>query len=219
MKKIIVIGLGLFGRSLAKQLAQAGAEVIATDIDMQAVERIKDKVAYAMRLDARDEEALQHVEIQEMDIGVAAIGGSFETNLLVAINLKHLGVPRVIARASTPMHKRILTAVGIDEIINPEEEAATRLTSTIFQQSMIEAIPLGHGYTCGKVVAPAGFVGHSLKELDVRRQYGLTVIAIYRSGSDGKVKEMTNPGPEEIIQAQDQLYIIGAIRDIENLPE
>lgn len=122
--KYAVIGLGAFGSSAARQLFRKGAEVIAVDVNMDRVNSVKDEVSLVVRLDATHENALRSHGIGDVDVLIAAIGNNFEAQVLVVVHAKQHGIKKIIARATTPDHIRVLKAVGADEVFNPEETAA-----------------------------------------------------------------------------------------------
>ena len=122
--KYAVIGLGAFGSSAARQLFRKGAEVIGVDVNMDRVNSVKDEVSLVVRLDATHENALRSHGIGDVDVLIAAIGDNFEAQVLVVVHAKQHGIKKIIARATTPDHIRILKAVGADEVFNPEETAA-----------------------------------------------------------------------------------------------
>src|SRR6056297_2976590 len=126
MERYAVIGLGRFGFRLAELLTQAGAEVIAIDRRRDLVDAIRDRVGLAVALDSTDEEALRTQGIDKVDVAVVGIGTDFEANVLSVVTLKQLGLQRVIARATTPIRAKILSRVGADDIVNPENESAER---------------------------------------------------------------------------------------------
>ena len=127
MKRFVVIGLGRFGRRLARELTEAGHEIIAIDTREALVERVRDEVALAVCLDATEPEALKSQGVDKVDAAVVAIGEDFEANALATATLKSLGVGRVISRASSDIQRRILDRIGADQVIFPEEEMAVRL--------------------------------------------------------------------------------------------
>ena len=118
----MVIGLGRFGAALAEALTNSGCEVIAVDHSMQLVEAVKDKVAYAMELDASDPAALSSVDVKTCQTVVVAIGEGFEAAVLAVAALRELKVTEIIARAQTPRHARIMLAVGAHRVIQVESE-------------------------------------------------------------------------------------------------
>ena len=126
MDKFVIIGLGVFGRALAENLAQKGTEVIAVDRNMELVEEIRDLVTYSVCMDSTDEKALESLGLNDVDVGIVCIGEISKPISSHRVLLKHNGV-KVISRASDPLHIKIPKAVGIDQIITPGVEAAEKL--------------------------------------------------------------------------------------------
>ncbi len=222
-RKIAIIGLGDFGMNLAKHLSDKGAEVLAIDSDFDKVEEIKDIVSVAVRLDATDEKALKAQGIQDMDAVVISIGQEFESTILTVMNLLNLGVKKIVARATTPIHKIILEKVGVHHIISPEEEVADKLASTLFYEDVIEWIKLGNEYTIAYLPTPEIFVGKSLQELDLRTKYNVNLITIKRItktiNKTTKQEEIREhiigvPGPGTVIEPDDILILFGREKDI-----
>src|SRR5512133_4020175 len=139
-KRFAVIGLGYFGERLASELTQRGAEVIASDNTMERVEEIRDKVAYAIKLDSTDERALRSQGLEELDAVIVAIGENFESALLTCVLLIQFGCKRVIARSTAPIHKRILLSVGVQTVISPEEIVAERLSYSLVTSNLLDLI-------------------------------------------------------------------------------
>ncbi len=181
MERFAVIGLGRFGRRLAVLLSDAGAEVIAVDRSREIVEQLRDQVTLAVSLDSTDEAALKAQGIDKVDVAVVGIGAAFEDSALTTVILKHLGVPRVIARATTSMRGRILKRIGADDLVNPESESADRWKNRLLAPSIIERIELADGYSLTQIPAPPSFFKKALGELDVRRKYNVNVVAIRRT--------------------------------------
>jgi trk system potassium uptake protein TrkA len=219
--KIAVVGLGQFGRSLATRLGRAGMEVIAVDSNLERVDDVKDEVSLAVKLDATDENDLKSQGLHEVDVLVAAIKENFEANELVVVLAKRMHVPRVVALASSPMHARILRLIGADEVILPMEEAVDRLFMRMLQPSLRNILQLVPGYTIAEIEAPKEFIGKTLKELQVRTRYGVSVIGIMKKGyrKDAPKKELMNlvPGPDAELQAGDTLMIAGDDASVQKL--
>lgn len=227
-KKIAIIGLGDFGINLAKHLTEKGAEVLAIDSDFDKVEEIKDSVAVAVRLDATDEKALKAQGVQDMDAVVISIGQEFESTILTVMNLLNIGVKKIIARATTPIHKIILEKVGVHHIISPEEEVADKLASSLMYEDVLEWIKLGNEYTIAYIPTPDIFVGKTLQELDIRTKYNVNLITIKkitkvinRVNKQEEIKEkiLGVPGPGTVIEANDILILFGREKDIAKLLE
>lgn len=219
--KCAVIGLGEFGGAAATGLAKDGVEVIAVDINMDRVNAIKDQVALAVRMDASQEHALQAHGIADVDVLIAAIGSNFEAQVLVVVHAKEFGIKKIVARATTPDHRRVLKAVGADEVLNPEEEAARWVVQRLLITNISSYFELAEGFSVVEVNAPPGIVGKSLGELNLRRRFRVNLVAIKRmeiSPSGEKVVARFNPVPlpEEIIQKNDVLALVGSVIDLAN---
>ncbi len=178
MAKFVVIGLGVFGRQVALTLAQEGAEVIAVDADMEKVEEIHDYVAYSVKLDSTDPASLRSLGLKDMDAAVVAIGENFEANLLTAAYLKQMGIGKVITRAANPIHRRILERIGADEIISPEDEIGRKTAHRLLKPHLVDYLEVTEDYKMIRVETPEEFIGKSLSEIDLRRNYQVNVISI-----------------------------------------
>jgi trk system potassium uptake protein TrkA len=225
MQKFAVIGLGRFGSQLAISLAERNAEVIAIDKDMQAVEQVKDIVTYAVRLDSTDKEALLAQGIGEVDTAIVAIGDNFEANLLTAALLKNIGVKTVIARAESEIQKQILELIGVDRIVLPEAESGIRLAQNLTSRAIWDYVPLSGDRVIAELRAPQRFWNKTIRESEIRRKYGINIIAIKKrtpklSGTGGPtvIEESIIESPEAdyMIEENDILIVVGSNDDIEN---
>lgn len=221
-RKIAVIGLGRLGSRAAATLVENGAEVIGVDRDIRMVNRIKDVVAYAVALDCTDEEALKMHEIDQVNVAIVAVGESFETNVLTVALLKKLGVPYVIGRAGSHMQANILKLAGADRVTFPEDEIGERLADSLIASGIKEFITLGEDLSMVFIQAPAAMVGKTLKELNLRQNYKVSVVAIQKQvartslfGQETtRVRSNQNPQPDDIIESGSTLLIAGHPRDI-----
>ncbi len=226
MERYAVIGLGRFGARLAQLLSEAGAEVIAVDRRRELVEGVRDLVTLAVCLDATDEQALKAQSIDKVDVAVVGIGAAFEESVLTTVLLRQLGVERVISRATSSIRGRILQQVGAHEIANPERESAERWTHKLLAPQIMERLELGDGYSLVQVAAPENFVGKTLADLDVRRKYRVTVVALRRTVEEtapGGAKRSRHyvisvPMAESVIKEGDVLFLIGADEAIQEFP-
>ncbi len=186
--KYIIIGLGNFGSSLAQKLTEKGNEVIGVDIMMDKVEAIKDKITHAVCLDSTDINAVSNLPLKDTDIVIVAIGeDKGEGALIMATALmKQLKVKRLISRAVSPLQEMVLEAIGVDEIIHPEEETADRWAKKLNLQGMIESFELTEHYSVVEIVVPKKYEGKSLREIDFRKKYKIMVLTTM------KVIEVTN---------------------------
>jgi len=181
MQQIAIIGLGRYGFRLASLLAQAGVDVIAIDDNKELINNISDNVSLAVCLDSTDEKALLSQGIDKVDIAMVGIGVDFEAAALTTAVLKRIGVKRVIARATTNTRGQILTAIGADEIVNPEKEAAERWKSRLLAPAIIDRSVLAEGHSLAQIEAPPSWTGKTLLELNVGQKYKVLVVAIRRT--------------------------------------
>ena len=207
-----VIGLGRFGYHVAKTLAQGGAEVIACDSDEEKVRQIADLVSMAFVLDATDEKALRESGIVNVDTVVVSIGENIEASILIVVQLKELGVKEVIAKAANPMHGKILERLGVDRVIYPERDMAIRLAHSLLMGQFIEEIPIGDQFSIFEIKAFEALFGKTLRELDLRRRFGVSVLAIKRQDS-----MLVNPSGEEKILEGDILVVLGTTEQLAKL--
>jgi trk system potassium uptake protein len=219
--KCAVIGLGEFGQAAAVSLAKNGVEVIAVDINMDRVNTVRDEVTMAVRLDASHEEALQAHGIAEVDTLIAAIGANFEAQVLVVVHAKRFGIKKIVARATTPDHHRVLKAVGADEVFNPEEEAARWMVQRLVIGDISSYFELAEGFSIVEINAAPGLAGKSLEELNLRRRFRVNIVAIKKmeltaSGEKVLVRFNPVPLPDDVIQSDDILAIVGSVIDLAN---
>jgi trk system potassium uptake protein TrkA len=213
MKKLsfAVIGLGRFGSAMATTLTELGQDVIGIDGNEERVQKHADLIRSAMQLDATDERSLKAAGIQDVDVAVISIGENIEASLLAVMLVKDLGVPRIIAKAVTPLHGRILERIGVNRVIFPEREMAVRVAHSLVVANVLEYIELSRDFSIIEMPAPDEFAGKSLRELQLRNRYGLTLIAIKRKTATGD-GEVTNVAPtaEDKILAGDVLALLGS---------
>ena len=208
-RQFAVIGLGRFGSAMAMTLADLGQDVIGVDGAPEKVRQLADVIAQAIELDATDERALKAAGIQDVDVAVVSIGENIESSLLVVMQLKELGITSIVAKAVTPLHGRILEKLGVSRVIFPEREMAIRVAHRLVMPNVLEFIELSHDFSIVEVAAPAQFVGQTLKQLELRPRYGLTLIAIKRAAG-GTQTTTVSPSADETILAGDVLALLGS---------
>lgn len=218
--KYAVIGLGEFGSSAAVGLFRKGAEVIAVDTDMDRVNSVKDEVSLAIRLNATHEDALKSHGLGEVDVLIAAIGNNFEAQVLVVIHAKQHGIKKIIARATTADHIRVLQAVGADEVFNPEETAAHWMVQRLLIPNISNYFELAEGFSVVEINAPASILGKTIEELNLRRRFRINLVAIKKQirDSTGHAIDQFNPvpPPTEIVREGDVLALVGSVLDLAN---
>lgn len=222
MRQFAVIGLGRFGSSVAVTLAGKGYQVLAIDVNEHKTQAISDDVTQAVCLDGTDEKALRSVGIDNVDVGVVGVGSNLEASILITLNLKEIGVKEIVCKAVSKDHKKVLEKIGATKVIQPEREMGVRLANSLVSTSVIEHIELSGESSIVELIAPKEFIGHSLREIDVRAKFGLNVIALKRNIPSASAKgeeEIVNVAPkaEDVIKKGDILVVIGSNASIEKL--
>jgi trk system potassium uptake protein len=211
MAQIAVIGLGRFGFHVARYLHQAGHDVLAIDSNAGNVQRIRDFSSRAVVLDARDKERLEALGIRDFDVVVVSLGERVDSSALVALHLKELGVKRLITKAGSEDHRKLLELIRVDEVVFPEREAAERLAHRLTRPNLLDYIPLGPGCSIHEVAPPESFEGKSLGELKLRNRFRVQVLAV----RDVLTQEVhLNPGAEFIVKPSDALIVLGRDPDL-----
>lgn len=211
-REFLVIGLGRFGSSLAGSLVEQGHDVMAADIDFNRVQMLSSELPHVVQLDATNIDALREIGAGEFDTGIACMATEFESNLLATVSLRKLGVPHVIVKARTRTQREILLQVGADEVILPEHEAGVRLARRLSSVDFVDYLELSPEMGIVEMLAPQHLHGLTLSEADLRRSFGLTVLAIRR-----REQMLVNPTAEARIEAEDELLVLGKIADAQRL--
>ncbi len=224
--KFAVIGVGRYGQTIAKRLAEKGAQVFAFDPDEDQIEGIKDDVAFAVTLDATDVKALQSQNLNELDAAVVAIGENFEATVLTCVHLMDLGVKRVIARASGDHQRLILEKIGVTEILTPEEEVAYVIREKLINPNIISFLQLPDDHEIAEIKAPKGCVGRTIDEVGFRNKYEMTLITIKReywvtkNGEDCTEQHIIGvPKSDMAIKEKDTLVVFGTAKSVEKFIE
>jgi len=207
-----VIGLGRFGYHVARTLAQGGAEVIACDVDEEKVREISEYVSLAYVLDATDAKALKESGIANVDTAVVSIGENIEASILIVVQLKELGVKEIVAKAVNPLHGKVLEKLGVDRVVYPEKEMAIRVAHSLLAGEFIEEIPIGEKHSLFELKAFDFMLGKTLRELDVRRRFGVSVLAIKRGEN-----LIVNPMGDEKILPGDILVVLGTTEQLSSM--
>jgi len=208
---VVVIGLGIFGYQLARQLYENGIDVIAIDKNKDVIQRIKDCCTKAVMADARDKEVLENIGIVANDTVVISFGEDLSASTLLTLHLKEMKVKSIIVKVPNEDHKRILLKVGASEAIIPEREMAKKVARGIISPNVMEYLPISDEYTIVELAPPTDFIGKSLADLNLRKKYNLQVIAI-RDVLANKMQLV--PQANSVLKDSDVLVIIGREEDI-----
>ena len=204
MKSYVVIGLGRFGQTLARQLCMLGAEVLAIDIHHDLVQQVAEDVTHAVVGDAQDKDVLRALGVRDFDCAIVAIGTNLAASVLTVMNLQELEVPYIICKAHDETHSRVLKKLGVDKVVIPEQENAARLARSLNSHNVLDYIELSEEYGILELPAPKNWVGQTLKELNIRAKMGINIIAV-ESGKETNV----SPSADYRILEGDILVVLG----------
>ena len=224
--KFAVIGLGLLGLEISKNLAKRGAEVVAIDSDPEKVESIKDDVAHAVMLDSTDIKALKAQNIHEVDAAIVAIGHNFEVALLTAVMLQELGLKRIICRVSNKHQKIILQKVGVSDVFAPDEEVGKTVAEKLIHPDVKGHLALPDDYEIVELKIPKRAINKSIIELGIKEKYNLHLITIKRQFQE-EINDVSHqvehiigmPKPDTTLLQSDVLILLGKTHDVDKFIE
>lgn len=214
MESFLIIGMGRFGSSLATELAVLGHEVLVIDKDEEPVSEIADTVTHSVIGDAGDEAVLRSVGAENFDVAVVAIAGNIEESVLITMMLKEMGVGKVVSKAHSSLHMKILKKIGADIVVFPERDMGERLARSLSSKDVVDYIELSDEYSIVELRSHAEWEKKTLAELDFREVYGLNVIAVTNETAK---KTTVSPGAEYEIASGDELIVVGKDSDIKKL--
>jgi trk system potassium uptake protein len=204
-----VIGLGRFGTSVAQKLFDAGQEVMGIDIDEDKVEDAELNVTHGVMADSTDEDALKSLGIRNFDCVIVAIGNDMQSSILTSMLLKELGVKKVIAKALSKHHGKVLEKIGVDWIIYPERDMGERVAHQLLSPNVLNYIELPREYNIEEIKLPKSMVEKSLREIDLRSKYNVSALAIVSNGDI-----IVSPSPDQVINKGDIVVAIGNRNDL-----
>ena len=185
----VVLGLGKFGQAIADKLLESGADVMVVDNDEDIIEQYSAKATAAIEADLTDPTAIKAMGISNIDCAIICMGMSLEASIICTMVAKECGVKWVVAKAGSDRMGQVLTKVGADEIIYPEEESGIRTAKRLIASNFLEYFDVSDELCLVEMVPKDKWVGKTLKELNLRQKYGVNVIAI----KDGVVQEYVDP--------------------------
>ena len=215
MKSYVVIGMGRFGSEVSRQLCALGCDVLAVDTRSDLIQQISGDVTHAVVADARDKEVLKALGVKDFDCAIVAIGGSLADSVLATMNVKQLGVSKVVCKAHDDTHRQVLLKLGADQVVIPEQENAGRLARSLSSHNVLDYIELSEDYGIIEVPAPKSWQGKTLRELNVRAKLGVNIIAIK---SEGDI--YVSPSADYAIGGSDVMVVLGdtiALKGVQKL--
>lgn len=223
--KYIIVGLGNFGASLAEKLTEMGNEVIGVDTNMSKVEAIKDKITHAVNLDSTDISAVSNLPLKDTDIVIIGIGEDKGANIMCTALMKQLHVKRLISRAVSPLQEMVLEAMGVDEIIHPEEETAERWSKKLNLHGVVDSFEVNRDYSIVETNVPKEYDGRTLEDIGLKRKYNIIVLTTIKLTQEkneiGSLKDISNV--QGVASARTKLYhgdimvLYGNNKDIKKL--
>ncbi|MFD2826382.1 potassium channel family protein [Leeuwenhoekiella polynyae] len=220
--KYIIIGLGSFGASLAEKLTAQGNEVIGIDIKMPRVDALKEKITHTICLDATDESTVSGLPLKDTDIVIVAIGENQGTNVMVTALFKNLQVKKLISRAVNTLHENVLNAIGVDEIVHPEQESAERWAKRLCMRGVVDSFELNDYFSIVEVKLPVRYANKTVEEVQFRERYNLLVLTTLKNAqvetNIGKKKTIIDvqsvATPKLLLEQGDILVLYGSNKDI-----
>jgi trk system potassium uptake protein TrkA len=221
--KFLIVGLGNFGASLAQKLTAQGNEVIGIDTRMVKVDLYKEKISHTICMDATDEFTVSGLPIQDTDIVIVAIGEDQGANIMATALFKNMQVKRLISRAINPLHEKVLQAIGVDEIVHPEEETAERWSKKLCIRNVVDSFELNEHFSIIEANVPAEYYGKTIREIGFRRKFNLLVLTIMKKSEVksllGKSRTEVNvkgiATPDQQLEETDILVLYGSNTDLQ----
>lgn len=213
-KTFAILGLGIFGSTIAKTLSEKGYDVIGMDLDMTNVERVSEYVTQAIQADFTDIEQLRMSGVADVDTVIIATGSKLEASIMAVLHLKELGVPFIIAKAKNKINLQILEKIGADRVVRPEKEMGERLAKSLMSNNVVDMFDIDNEFSLVEIKAPEEWIGKRLIDLNLRAEYGVNVLG-YRSAQNDKLSlDIT---PKYVVNSDDLLFVIADNKKFEAL--
>lgn len=209
MKSILVIGLGRFGRHMAKKFSEQNNDVMAIDINEERINNVLSVVTNALIGDATNEQFMETIGVRDFDLCVVAIGDNFQSSLEATALLKDLGAKFVLARASRDVHAKFLLRNGADDVIYTEKETAERLAVKYGSDNIFNYIELNDEYSIYEIAVPSSWLNKSILKVNVRSKYGISILATKQGNNIYPL-----PKPEHVFTDSESLMILGKNEDV-----
>lgn len=222
MKKYIIVGLGNFGGALAEKLTEQGNEVIGIDNRMYKVDFYKEKISHTICMNAMDEFTVTGLPLKDTDVVIVAIGEDQGASIMTTALFKNMQVKRLISRAINPLHEKVLQAIGVDEIVRPEQETAERWAKKLCMDNVVDSFDLSDDFSILEISVPKAFIGKSIGEIQLRNEYNLLALTtikrvkvncfIGKTTYENRVQGVSSP--ETVLEEGDLLVIFGDKKDL-----
>ncbi|MFW5770156.1 MAG: potassium channel family protein [Spirochaetota bacterium] len=225
MKKFFVIGLGNFGINISQTLVENNCEVLGMDSNKEIIQKAKDFITHAIIGDASNKEVLESLAISDFDAAIIGIGQDMTPSILISLYLKEIGIPRIIVRAISEDHGKILKMIGVHDVVFPERDMAIRIANRLSLKNAMDYLPLSDEYGILEVEPPKNFLNKPLKELQISTKFGCQVIGLKDLAHNGDKYDLSGknvnikivPTGEDIIKPNTIMVVVGKLNDIERL--
>jgi trk system potassium uptake protein TrkA len=177
-EQFVIIGCGRFGSAVAQELTKLGREVMIIDVDQDVVQNMSNVVTYAVQADVTDANTVKSLGIGNFDTAIVTMGANIQGSMLATLLVKETGVKKVISKAQSKVHSQILYKIGADRVIFPEREMGIRLAKNLVSKNVLEFIELSEDYSVIELRVTKDWIGKTLEELEMRKKYGINVVAI-----------------------------------------
>ncbi len=212
-KRVVVIGIGIFGFNVARNLYEHGIEVVAVDKKRESIQQVKDYCTKAILADGTDKNVIDAIGLREDDIVIVSFGEDLAASTLITLHLKQLRIKNIIVKAPNMEHMLVLESVGATEVIIPEKEMAGKVAKSIISPNILDYIPLTEDYMICEIAPPASLIGKTLADVHLRSKYHVDVIAIRDTRTD-----KVHMGPTNyIIKDSEVMVVIGKTKDIDQI--
>ena len=212
MKRMVVIGLGNFGMAVAESLAKKGVDGIAVDRRQDMVDKLSKRAARAVAGDGTSEQVLREIGCKNADAGIVSTGDDITASLLAVLALKDLGVREIHVKVISEQHARVVDKLGVTGTVFPERDSGRRLAEAVVSHEILSYFPLGDDYAIQEMAIPDSWIGRSLRDIDVRRRYGLSVVAV-KCMLSSTVSGV--PDPDAPLKDSDTLWVSGSLANLE----
>ena len=207
-----VFGLGRYGLAVARELLRGGADVLAVDMNESVVNSAAGELPLCKCADVTDPEVIKQLGIGNLDVVIIAMANSLEASVMATMLCKEAGVPTVIAKCANEMNSRILSRVGADKVVFPEYESGIRLAKNLLSAGFVDVIELSKEVSMVEMEVRPEWIGKTLIELNLRRKYGLNVVAARRGGDIS-----VSLDPEKPLTKEQRLIVIGSTEKLSKL--
>lgn len=212
-EQILIIGLGKFGMSVAEQLSKFECEVMAIDESAELVDTVAPFVTRAAKVNALEPGALSEIGVSNFDTVVIGIGDNIEASIMIALTLKELGANYIVAKSRDDMHTRVLNMIGVNKIVQPEKDSATRLVRNLMHKNLVERVEFSKDYSIVEVNALDSWIGKELSDLALRQKHNMNIICIKKTAEDTTIF----PSADYKIQPDDNLMVVAPNKEIEKM--